>query len=44
MAHDVLPPLTGSPLFDPWRIRYRKRLGMPVDRSPRRPTRSELLL
>lgn len=45
MSVQDLPPLDGSALFDPWRIRYRDELmnGGPR-RTPRRPTRSEVLL
>ena len=43
------PPLTGSALLDPWRIRYRRLLAgedldAPAEEPPRRPTRSEALL
>lgn len=44
-ATATLPPLTGSTLFDPWRLRYREMLvtgGQPM--PERRPTRSETLL
>ena len=41
----LLPPLTGSALFDPWRLRYRAQLGLAPGHEPARtPTRSELLL
>jgi very-short-patch-repair endonuclease len=45
-VHQVeLPPLTGSALFDPWRLRYRRLLeGQGVEVRDRRPTKSELLL
>jgi very-short-patch-repair endonuclease len=44
-----LPPLTGSVLLDPWRIRYRRLLAgdspdEPADEASRRPTRSEKML
>ena len=40
-----LPPLTGSALFDPWRLRYRRTLEeRGVQLRERRPTRSEVLL
>jgi very-short-patch-repair endonuclease len=46
---EELPPLTGSQLLDPWRIRYRRTLaGESLDHglveTPRPPTRSETLL
>ena len=45
MSLPVLPPLTGSALFDPWRIRYREQLaGRGPAATPRRPTRSEVML
>lgn len=42
----ALPPLTGSALFDPWRLRVRARVesGAEQTATDRRPTRSELLL
>ena len=40
-----LPPLTGSALFDPWRLRYRERLAAQGVQPPvRQPTRSEVVL
>lgn len=45
MSRVELPPLTGSALFDPWRLRYRRMLesdGVAV--RDRRPTKSELML
>ena len=40
-----LPPLTGSALFDPWRIRYREQLLTgSAPGAARRPTKSEVLL
>jgi very-short-patch-repair endonuclease len=40
-----LPPLTGSPLLDPWRQRYRDQLeGLLPPPAPRQPTRSEQML
>jgi very-short-patch-repair endonuclease len=40
-----LPPLTGSALFDPWRLRYRRVLQeQGVEVHDRRPTKSELML
>lgn len=45
MTQLELPPLTGSPLFDPWRLRYRRILkDGDVLVSDRRPTRSEVML
>lgn len=42
---DHLPPLTGSPLLDPWRIRLRLLLAGELEpAAPQAPTRSELLL
>jgi very-short-patch-repair endonuclease len=42
---DDLPPLTGSPLLDPWRIRLRlERRGALQAPPPRRPTASEVRL
>ncbi|MGB8651969.1 MAG: DUF559 domain-containing protein [Mycobacteriales bacterium] len=42
---DDLPPLTGSPLLDPWRIRLRlERRGELQAPPPRRPTASEVRL
>lgn len=40
-----LHPLTGSALFDPWRLRYRRVLqDQGVEVHDRRPTKSELML
>lgn len=45
MSQVELPPLTGSALFDPWRLRYRRILeGQGVEVRDRRPTKSELML
>lgn len=44
-APATLPPLTGSALLDPWRLRYRELLAEGAAPPPvRRPTRSEVLL
>lgn len=45
MPQVELPPLTGSALFDPWRLRYRRSLEeRGVELRERRPTKSEILL
>lgn len=45
MAQADLPALTGSPVLDPWRLRYRRQLESgAVARPARRPTRSEIML
>lgn len=45
MSRVELPPLTGSALFDPWRLRYRRLLEEGgVEVRERRPTKSEVLL
>lgn len=45
LREEDLPPLTGSALLDPWRIRLRLQLRGELSPPPRRPaTRSELVL
>ena len=45
MTEDELPPLTGSPLLDPWRIRVRLQMrGELEPPRPHPPTRSEQML
>ena len=45
MDSATLPPLTGSAVLDPWRIRYRRQvageLDKPLDAPSRQPTNSE---